>query len=90
MRETIRDPHKGWKLMTMILAAAVLVLSLASLFISDIISLSFGALLLGALMCTASGILALSKGRKVLGYFCAVLAGGFLVLFIIGLIWLIW
>ncbi len=90
MKGTIRDPHKGWKLMTMILAAAVLVLSLTALFVSKSVSISLSALLLGALMCTASGILALSKERKVVGYFCAVLAGGFLVLFIMGIIWMIW
>lgn len=90
MRNRIEDPYKGWKLMTIILAAGVLLLSLTAIFAPENVSISLTALLLGTAMCAASGILALAKERKVVGYSCSVLAGIFLVLFLIGIVRLIW
>lgn len=76
--------------MTIILAAGVLLLSLTAMFAPENVSISLTALLLGTAMCAASGILALSKERKVVGYSCSVLAGIFLVLFLLGIARLIW
>lgn len=90
MKDRVGDPYKGWKLMTIILAAGVLLLSLTAMFAPENVSIALTALLLGAAMCAASGILALSKERKVVGYSCSVLAGIFLVLFLLGIVRLIW
>lgn len=83
MNDEIRDPYRGWKIIAIVLAGCVIILSLMALLVQANISVIFTALLLGAAMCAVSGVMALVKGRRVLGYLCSVLAGVFLVLLII-------
>lgn len=71
----VRDPSYYWKTLNMVLACAILVLALLILFGKDDKYLTPAAFFLGAVMCTLSGIMELSKNRKAVGYFCSVSAG---------------
>ncbi|MBQ8185092.1 MAG: hypothetical protein IJ036_04830 [Lachnospiraceae bacterium] len=90
MKDSARDPYKSWKVLAMTLAAAVVVLCLAALLLNTGTYIVLAALVLGAVMCTVSGIMALVKGRKALGYLCSVLAGAFLVLLLIWIVRIFW
>lgn len=90
MSEFARDPYRGWKITAMIMAAGVVILSLTGIFTQAKTSVIFTALPLGAVMCASSGIMALVKGRRFLGYLCSGLAGLFLVVLIAWVVRLIW
>ena len=90
MRQDVHDPYRNWKFIAMILALAVLALCITGLLTDINVSIVFAALLMGASMCATSGIMALAKGRRVLGYLCSVLAGAFLVLCLVWIARMIW
>ena len=87
-RRTVRDPYYYWKIANMALAAAVVVLALLVLLGQlggYFVPLTY---LLGGLMCGCSGIMELSKGKKVIGYASSVLAGGLAVAMLVSIVWI--
>ena len=70
-----RDPHYGWKILNMLLAGAILILAVLILVgDSDAIFVPL-VFFLGVLMCSLSGIMELSRGKRVAGYTASVFAG---------------
>ncbi len=90
MKEDRRDPYRNWKFIAMILSFAVLALCGTGLLTDVNVSVVFAALLMGAAMCATSGILALAKGHRVMGYLCSILASVFLVLCLVWIARIIW
>ena len=90
MSEFARDPFRIWKILAMVLAAAVVVLCVLSLFFVTGMGVVFAAIIAGMVMCAISGLMALVKGRRMLGYICSVLAGTFLVLLLIWVLRTTW
>ena len=90
MSEFTRDPFRIWKIFAMAMAAAVVVLCTLSLFFVTGMGVIFAALIVGTVMCAISGLMALVKGRRVIGYVCSFLAGAFLVLLLIWVIRTTW
>lgn len=90
MREFARDPFRIWKVLAMVMAAVVVGLCVSAVCFTANLNIVFAALGIGAVMCATSGIMALVKGRRVLGYLCSILAGAFLVLLLIWVLRNIW
>lgn len=90
MKEDRHNPDRNWKIIAMILSLAVIALCVTGLFTDVNVSVVFAALLMGAGMCATSGIMALAKERRVMGYLCSILAGAFLVLCLIWIGRMIW
>ena len=90
MSEFARDPFRIWKILAMVMAAAVVVLCVLSLLFVTGMGVIFAALIVGTLMCSISGILALVKGHGVVGHLCSVLAGVFLVFLLVWVLRTIW
>ena len=80
MDEFARDPSRIWKILAMAMAVMVVILCALSILLPIWLGTAFAALAVGTVMCAISGIMALVKGRQVLGYSCSVFAGVFLVL----------
>lgn len=70
-----RDPYYYWKVINMVLACAVLILSLLILFGGEDGIMIPAVFFLGGLMCALSGIMELAKSKRVIGYVCSVFAG---------------
>jgi len=70
-----RDPYFYWKLLNMILAAAILVLVIWILLGGKAHWMMPAAILLGIVMSVCCGMMELAKGRRFLGYTCSVFAG---------------
>ncbi len=87
-RRIVRDPYFYWKLVNMALACAVLVLAFLILSGRGERYLMPAAFFLGVIMCTLSGIMELSRNRRVLGYVCSVFAGVLAVALILDVVWL--
>lgn len=90
MGEFARDPFRIWKIAAMAMAVVVLVLCVLGLFFVPGTGIIFAALGAGIVMCAISGIMALVKGRQVLGYLCSILAGAFLVLLLFWVLRTVW
>lgn len=73
--KTGKDPYYGWKILNMFLAGIILILAVL-IFVGDsdavFVPLVF---FLGVLMCSVSGIMELSRGRRIAGYAASVFAG---------------
>lgn len=83
-----RDPYYYWKMISMVLACAVLILALLILFggmEGALIPLVF---FLGAVMSAVTGIMELAKNKKITGYLCSVFAGVMAVAMIFNIIWM--
>ena len=70
-----RDPYFIWKLINMVLACAILILAGFVLFGGRGGILVQEILVTGILMCALSGIMELSKNKRVIGYGCSIFAG---------------
>jgi len=86
----VRDPHFYWKIVNMILAAVILVLSVLVLQGSKSTWILPAALLAGAILGALEGILQLSKGRRFLGYIASVFAGVMVVALLLSLLRIFW
>ncbi|HIT66727.1 MAG TPA: hypothetical protein IAB61_05750 [Candidatus Merdisoma merdipullorum] len=82
----IRDPYYYWKILNMLLACAVLILSAMIVLGKKSGFLVPAAFFLGALMCALSGIMELAKSKRVIGYICSVFAGILAVAFIFSIV----
>ena len=83
-----RDPYYYWKMISMVLACAVLILAILILFGGKgeiLIPLCF---LLGAAMSAVTGIMELAKNKKVTGYICSIFSGIMAVALIFNIIWM--
>lgn len=85
-KRMVRDPYYYWKILNMVLAVLVLVLVLVVLVGERNDYLVPAACLLGMLMCAFSGIMELSKGKKIVGYASSVAAGILAVALLISLV----
>jgi hypothetical protein len=70
-----RDPYYYGKLVDMTLAVIILFLALFIFLGEGRSVLTPISLLLGVVMSTLTGVMELSKGRRVIGYLCSVFAG---------------
>lgn len=86
----VRDPHFYWKVVNMILALVVLVLSGLILLGGKEGWILPAVLLTGAIMSAFEGILQLSKGRRFLGYFASVFAGAMTVALLLSIFRIFW
>ncbi len=82
-----RDPYYYWKMISLILACAVLILALMIFCGEQDEFLRPVAFLLGGIMSTVTGIMELAKNKKVTGYICSVFAGLMAVALIFDIIW---
>ncbi len=82
-----RDPYYYWKMISLILACAVLILALMIFYGEQDEFLRPVAFLLGGIMSTVTGIMELAKNKKVTGYICSVFAGLMAVALIFDIIW---
>lgn len=89
-RWIVRDPHFYWKVVNMILALVVLVLSGVILLGGKEGWILPLVLLIGAVMSAFEGILQLSKGRRLLGYFASVFSGVMVVALILSILRMFW
>lgn len=83
-----RDPYYYWKMISMILACAVLILSLLIFLGNQDAFLCPLAFLLGGIMAAVTGITELAKNKKVTGYICSIFAGLMAVALILDIIWM--
>ncbi len=81
-----RDPYYYWKILNMLLACAILILTVWIVLGRKGGLLVPAVFFLGALMCTLSGIMELAKSKRVIGYFCSVFAGILVVALIVSII----
>lgn len=87
-RRIIRDPYFYWKIVNMILACAILVLTALVILGGKSGWFISAALFLGMLMSAFEGIMQLAKGRKVRGYACSIFAGMMAVALIGSFFWM--
>lgn len=85
-----REPYYYLKILNMFLACGILLAAIL-IFVGDsggiLIPLVF---FLGVLMCSLSGIMELSRGKRIVGYFCSVFAGIMMVAFIFSVLHMWW
>lgn len=84
--KTGRNRYDYWKMVNMMLACAILILAILIFVGSSTEILIPVALFLGVLMCSFSGIMELSRGKRVIGYTNSVFAGILMVALIISVI----
>ncbi len=89
-RKTGREPYYHLKILNMFLACGILLLAIL-IFVGDndgiLVPLAF---FLGVVMCSLSGIMELSRGKRVVGYFCSVFAGIMMVALIFCIVHMWW
>ncbi len=84
------EPYCCLKILNMFLACGILLVAIL-IFVGDGDGILFPLeFLLGLLMCSLSGIMELSKGKRVAGYFCSVFAGIMMVALIFSVIHTRW
>lgn len=85
-----REPYYHLKILNMFLACGILLVTIL-IFVGDsdgiLVPLAF---FLGVLMCSLSGVMELSKGKRLSGYFCSVFAGIMMVALIFSVIHMWW
>ncbi len=74
-----QEPYKGAKVIVLLLSIAVQIMCVLFFAGAGFDGLVLISLFVGATMCGLSGIIEISKDKKIRGYFCAILAGIFLV-----------
>lgn len=85
-KQTRIESYYYWKLVNIVLACVILVLSVLIILKEKDGILVPAAFFLGFLMCSLSGIMGLARNKKVIGYICSVFAGILMVALIISLI----
>lgn len=85
-RKTGRDRYDYWKMVNMMLACAILILAILIFVGSGAEVLTPAAFFLGVLMCSLSGVMELSRGKRVIGYASSVFAGILMVALIVSVI----
>lgn len=85
-KKIVRDPYHGWKIVNMMLAGVIILLVILALVDEKDGWLVPVTCFLGSLMCAFSGVMELTRGRKLVGYVSSVLAGALAVVLLLSIV----